>query len=113
MVTIPYIDALMADIASITKKLTPKVAVSIWGVFGRPVTDTGQYGAKRGSMFLLALDADAGNAMDAFVLACSESDHTAYVKGQVEEVKYMGWAHLPDAVSTPNAKDPEGTEKAA
>lgn len=31
MVTIPYIDALMADIASITKKLTPKVAVSIWG----------------------------------------------------------------------------------
>ncbi len=72
-----------------------KKSVSVWCVGGRPKLNN-SVGAVRSGMFLLPMTAEAGEAMMAFIDAAKRTDGVEYDAADINEVRYCGWAWLPE-----------------
>ncbi len=72
-----------------------KKSVSVWAVVGRPKLNS-SCGAHRYGMFLLPMAAEAGEVISAFIAQAKRTDGVEYDSADVNEVRYMGWAWLPE-----------------
>lgn len=93
----------MSETINAAQTFKPKVegvlvrqAMSVWAVWGCPVTANDTKGAHRRGLYLLPLAASIPQVALKFLESASQDDNIKYDRAKIEEFKYIGfvWVEL-------------------